>query len=144
MAINPAHQPARADYVVALTRLGRFEQARAAFEPLGAPARADLRLAAIGRLLDAAEQAAGVDGEAQARAAVAEAPEDPARRMTLANWLFANSRWAESMDELLVVAANHRRFGDDVARRTMLAIFELCGDPALAAAYRRRLSASLF
>ena len=64
--------------------------------------------------------------------------------MTLANWLFANSRWAESMDELLVVAANHRRFGDDVARRTMLAIFELCGDPALAAAYRRRLSASLF
>ncbi len=39
LAINPAHQPARADYVVALTRLGRFEQARAAFEPRGARPR---------------------------------------------------------------------------------------------------------
>jgi putative thioredoxin len=144
LAINPANQQARADYVVALTRLGRFKQARTAFEPLAGPALADLRLAAIGRLLDASEAAASIDSEADARSAVAEAPEDNARRLALAYWLMARSRWADAMDELLVIAARDRKFGGDIARKSILAVFELCPDAALVATYRRKLSASLY
>ena len=144
LAINPANQQARADYVTALTRLGRFQQARTAFEPLARAASADLRLAAIGRLLEASEAAASVDGEAEARSAVAQAPEDHARRLTLAHWLMAQSRWADALDELLVIAARDRKFGDDIARKTILAVFELCPDQALVSAYRRKLSASLY
>ena len=48
------------------------------------------------------------------------------------------------MDELLVIAGRDRQFGDDIARRTMLAIFELCPDAALVSTYRRKLSASLY
>ena len=144
LAINPANQQARADYVTALTRLGRFEQARTAFEPLASAAMADLRLAAIGRLLDASEAAASLDGEAQARAAVDLAPEDNACRLTLAQWLMAHSRWADALDELLVIAGRDRKFGGDIARKTILAIFELCPDPQLVSAYRRKLSARLY
>jgi putative thioredoxin len=143
LAVNPADQQVRADYVVALARLGRFEQARKIFEPLGAPARSDLRLAAVARLLDACEGSA-LDGEAGLRAAVAQAPEDNDARLALAQWLMAQSRWAGAMDELLVIAGRDRQFGDDLARRTMLAIFELCPDAALVSTYRRKLSASLY
>jgi putative thioredoxin len=48
------------------------------------------------------------------------------------------------MDELLVIAGRDRAFGDDIARRTILAIFDLCPDAALVSSYRRKLSASLY
>jgi len=144
LAVNPANREARADYVTALTRLGRLEQARSVFEPLESAARGNLRLAASGRLLEAYEAAASVGGEAEARAAVAEAPEDNAARLGLARWLMAQSRWAEAMDELLVIAARDRQFGEDIARKSILAIFELCRNPALVSTYRRKLSASLY
>jgi putative thioredoxin len=143
LAINPADQKIRSEYVIALTRLGRFEQARKIFEPLGAPARSDLRLAAVARLLDACEGSA-LDGEAGLRKAVEQSPEDHDARLALAQWLMAQSRWAESMDQLLVIAGRDRKFGDDIARRMMLAVFELCPDAALVASYRRKLSASLY
>jgi putative thioredoxin len=144
LAINPADREARADYVTALTRLGRFPEARAAFEPLAGAARGDHRLAASGRLLEACEAAASMAGEAQVRAAVEQAPGDNRARLALAHWLMAQSRWADAMDELMVIAARDRRFGEDIARRTILAIFELCGDPVLVSAYRRKLSASIY
>jgi putative thioredoxin len=143
LAINPADQKIRSEYVIALTRLGRFEQARKIFEPLGAPARSDLRLAAVARLLDACEGST-LDGEPGLRKAVEQSPEDNDARLALAQWLLAQSRWAESMDELLVIAGRDRKFGDDIARRMMLAVFELCPDAALVASYRRKLSASLY
>ena len=144
LAINPANREARADYVMALTRLGKFEQARSAFEPLAGAARADLRLAAVERLLEASETAASMDGEAEARSAVAQAPQDNGRRLALAHWLMAQSRWSEAMDELLVIAGRDRKFGDDIARKTLLAVFELCPDTAVVSAYRRKLSARLY
>jgi len=143
LAINPADQKIRTEYVVALTRLGRFEQARQIFEPLGALAGSDLRLAAVARLLDACEGTA-LDGEAGLRKAVEQAPDDHDARLALAQWLMTQSRWDESMDELLVIAGRDRKFGDDIARRMMLAIFELCPDAALVSSYRRKLSTSLY
>ena len=144
LAINPANQQARADYVLALTRLSRFEQARTAFEPLLGPARSDLRLAAIGSLLDACEASASVVSEGEVRTAVEQAPQDNALRLRLAHWLMSRSHWAQALDELLVIAARDRKFGGDIARKTILAIFELCPDGALVSAYRRKLSASLY
>ena len=144
LAVNPANREARADYVTALTRLGRLAQARAAFEPLAGWARGDHRLGASGRLLEAYEASASVKDEAEVRAAVAQAPEDNTVRLALAHWLMAQSRWAEAMDELMVIAGRDRRFGEDIARRSILAIFELCRNPSLVSAYRRKLSASLY
>jgi putative thioredoxin len=144
LAINPANHEARAEYVTALIRLDRLEQARVAFQPLDRAAKSDLRLASIARLLDAAEAAVAVTDEGELRRAVAELPQDNARRLLLAQWLMTQSRWAEAMDELLLIAGRDRKFGDDIARRNILAIFELCPDAALVSSYRRKLSASLY
>jgi putative thioredoxin len=67
LAMNPANREARVEYVMALLRMGRLEQARTAFEPLAAAARSDLRLAATARLLDATEAAATAAGESPRR-----------------------------------------------------------------------------
>jgi putative thioredoxin len=45
---------------------------------------------------------------------------------------------------LLAIVERDRAFGDDVGRKTMLAVFEMAaGDPALVGPYRRKLAAAL-
>ncbi len=143
LAINPADTEARADYVTALLRQDRLEQARRVFEPLQATAASAPRLAALKRQLDGAAAGLPLPDENELRMAVAADPVDSSARLTLADWLLERRRWAEAMDELLVVIGQDRAFGDDLARRTLLAAFDRCDDPALVAAYRRRLGATL-
>jgi len=48
------------------------------------------------------------------------------------------------MDELLTIIRNDRSFGDDAARKGLLAVFELLGEEdELVATYRRRLSSAM-
>ena len=143
LAINPAQDGARAEYVRLLLSLGRVQEARTAYEPLRVPARSDLALAALGQLLDASSANIAPDAEQSLRAALAADPDSLEIRFQLAQVLMAASRWQAAMDELLVIIARDRKFRDDAARKTMLAIFELCGDPQLVGAYRRKLSAGL-
>lgn len=143
LAINPADQAARVDYVTALLRLGRIAQARTTFEPLAGRATTDPRLAAVARMLESAEQHGAMPAEAALRDRVASHPDDSGARLALADWLLARDRWAEAMDEMLFVVASDRAFGDDLARRSLLAAFDRCDDAALVATYRRRLGATL-
>lgn len=146
LAINPAQDAVRADYVRLLLRMGRHRDALPAFEPLRTAARSDLSLAALAQCLDAARELAEMahqpDGETRLRSAVAstDSLED---RFRLAQWLMLHNRWQDAMDQCLVIIGRDRRFRDDAARKTMLAIFELCGDAQLVGAYRRKLSAGL-
>jgi putative thioredoxin len=53
-------------------------------------------------------------------------------------------RLQEAMDELLTIIQNDRSFGDDAARKGLLAVFELLGEENdLVATYRRRLSSAM-
>ena len=103
-----------------------------------------LALAALSMWLDA-QQVAGdlgedAGGERAAREAVDAQPDDSAARHRLAQWLIGQERWTEALDELLAIVGRDRAFGDDLARRTVLAVFELCGDPALVWTAAPRLS----
>ncbi len=144
LAINPAQDGARAEYVRVLLSLERTHEARTAYEPLRGPARSDLALAALGQLVDASLASATPDAEQGLRTALAADPESLELRFQLAQVLMAASRWQDCMDELLIIIARDRGFREDAARKTMLAVFELCGDPALVGAYRRKLSAGLY
>jgi putative thioredoxin len=144
LALNPALDAVRATYVHTLLRLGDVALARRAFEPLRVRARADLKLAALATVLDAAEATGDVGDEAPLRAAVDAAPADPAPRLRLAQWRMARGLWQPAMDALLELVRIDRRFGDDAGRRGLLAVFELCDDEALVRDYRRRLSAGLY
>jgi putative thioredoxin len=143
LALNPSLDAARREYVRALVSLGRADEARRAFEPLAANRKASLPDAALAQLLDAADEAANGPAEAALRATIGKDPADVDARYALARRLLATGRWAEAIDELLEVIRRDRSFRDDLARLTMLAVFELCDDAALVGAGRRRLGAAL-
>ena len=78
-------------------------------------------------------------------AKVAASPGDLASRLELAELRIARSAWADAMEELLEIVARDRGFGDDIGRKTMLAVFEKAEEQReLVAAYRKRLSTLLF
>ena len=147
LAVNPAQDPVRAEYVRLLIRLGRAQDAAPAFEPLRRAAASDLGIAALARLLEATQALEGIatsaDAEAQLRQKFSQSGslDDQFR---LAQWLMLRERWSEAMDECLLIIQRDRRFNDDAPRKTILAIFELCGDAQLVGTYRRKLSAGLY
>jgi putative thioredoxin len=143
LALNPALDSVRATYVNTMLRLGDPVRARLAFEPLRSRASANLKLAAMAMLIDAAEATADVPDEAPLRAAIEAEPRSSAARLRLAQWLMAHSRWQPAIEALLDLVRQDRHFGNDAGRRGLLAVFELCDDAALVRDARRRLSAGL-
>jgi putative thioredoxin len=137
----PARADLRAERVRMLIRLGRDAEAGEAFAPLAGGADHDLGLAALRLLLEARRDARRWPSEAPLRQAVVADPADPGARWRLAQWLMAAESWPEAMETLAGLAESDRAYGHDAGRRGLLAAFELCGDPALVAAYRRRLAA---
>ena len=144
LALNPAITGARAAYVEALLRLGETARAQLAFEPLREAARADLKLAALAMVIDAAQATADLPDETPLREAVAAEPTSASARLQLAQWRLARGHWREAMDELLELVRLDRHHGDDAGRRGLLAAFELADDPALVSTYRRRLASGLY
>lgn len=144
LAVDPSQDEVRADYVRALIKLDRLDEAWRAWLPLRERSTGKPPLRALALLLDAHQAAEDVGTEQAARDVVAARPGDSAARYRLAQWLIAAERWAEALDELLAIVAADRAYGDDLARRTMLAVFELAADAALVADYRRRLAATIY
>ncbi|MGB7931146.1 MAG: tetratricopeptide repeat protein [Gammaproteobacteria bacterium] len=71
-------------------------------------------------------------------------PGDSQTRYRLAARYVLADRPQEAMDELLTIIQNDRSFGEDAARKGLLAVFELLGDEdELVATYRRKLSAAM-
>jgi putative thioredoxin len=71
-------------------------------------------------------------------------PGDSQTRYRLAARYVLADRLQEAMDELLTIIQNDRSFGDDAARKGLLAVFELLGEEdELVATYRRRLSSAM-
>jgi putative thioredoxin len=71
-------------------------------------------------------------------------PGDSQTRYRLAARYVLADRLQEAMDELLFIIQNDRSFGDDAARKGLLAVFELLGEEdELVATYRRRLSSAM-
>jgi len=86
--------------------------------------------------------AAGED-EAALRARLAADDSDLDARLKLANLLVATGQHEAGMDELLEIVRRDRSFGDDIGRKTLLAVFELLGGGELASRYRRMLASAI-
>ena len=71
-------------------------------------------------------------------------PGDSQTRYRLAARYVLTDRLQEAMDELLTIIRNDRSFGDDAARKGLLAVFELLDEEdELVATYRRKLSSAM-
>jgi len=130
VAINPANDAARVDYLRALLTLGRVEEARRAYEPVAHQVVPDARLVACGLWLDACEKAPSARSPEALAAAIAANRRDFEARHELAQTHFAAQRFTEAMDELLEIIMRDKSWNDELARKTYVAILTLMAKPA--------------
>jgi len=129
VAIDPANDAARYDYVKLLLERGELAKARQAFEPVAGKVLADARLDAVGRWLDACEAAPRARSADALAAAIAANRRDFDARFELAQTHFAAGRFTQAMDELLEIVMRDKAWNDELARKTYVAILELMSKP---------------
>jgi putative thioredoxin len=134
VAIDPANDVARYDYLRALLTMGRVDDARRAFDPVASKVMLDARLAAAGHWLAACEKAASARSPDQLAAAIAASKRDFDARFELAQTHFAAQRFTQAMDELLEIVMRDKAWNGELARKTYVAILELMSKPAPAKA----------
>jgi putative thioredoxin len=155
VATDPSSDDARFEYVKALLQAGRVADAKRAFEPVAAKAPAVRRLDALKRWLDAVDfaQGEGKAGVAGFDAKIAANKRDFDARYGRARLLMAQQQWTAAMDELLEILMRDKAWGEELARKTYIAILEIIETPRpkvaegqippddpMVATYRRRLS----
>jgi putative thioredoxin len=130
VAIDPANDAARAEYVRRLIEAGRIAQARQAWEPVAGKAMLDARIAALGHWLDACEKTPGARSPQALAAAIEANRRDFDARFELAQAHFAAGRFTDAMDALLEIVMRDKAWNDELARKTYVAILELMSKPA--------------
>ena len=101
-------------------------------------------LAALRARLGFLESAAAGPDVASARAALAVDPGDAGARHALAAHHAVAGDYAAALEEWLTLLRRDRTYGDDVARRSMLAVFDLLGGAdERVAPFRRRMASLL-
>ncbi|QBC33924.1 thioredoxin [Pandoraea sp. XY-2] len=147
LALDPAHDEVRLDLVDVLLGMGEVDGARAELTLLSprTAASGDARIAALNTRIAAAEQASHLPSAQALLARVQADPDNLQARLDLANRYLADRTYEPALQALLDIVQRDRAFGDDAARKSMLAIFDALSetDPATVAAWRRKLSAAL-
>jgi len=91
------------------------------------------------------DQCQEAGGEAACRQKLAANPKDLEARLGLASCLASEGKYPEALEEFLAIVAKDKRFRDEAARKSMLAIFSLVGERSdLAEEYRQRLARTLY
>jgi putative thioredoxin len=107
-------------------------------------AQTDPRHRALHLALDSRQKAAQLPDAAGLQQAIATNPADLQARLDLAQLHVAQQAFEPALEQLLEIVQRDRSFGDDIGRKSMLAVFDLmAGQPAQLAAWRRRLSSAL-
>lgn len=130
---DPANDDVRADYVRLLITTGDTAKASAALhEPLAREPR-PLRFDALARWLAAIgfaqKDERGQWSAAQFDARIAENKRDFDIRFAKAQTLMAKGEWTAAMDELLEIVMRDKKWNDEAARKTYVAILDLITPP---------------
>ena len=154
VATDPANDDARFDYVKLLLQLGRVDDAKVAFAPVIAKTATVRRFDSLQRWQTAIDFAdARADGATGFETRIAANKRDFEARFGNAQCLMARQQWTAAMDELLEILMRDKTWGEDLARKTYIAILDVIEPPKLkvadgqippddpvVATYRRRLS----
>ncbi len=130
VAIDPANDDARYDYVKLLLERGALAQAENAFEPVAKKAAASPRLEALAHWIAAQRAAASAREDAALLAAIGANKRDFEARFELAQKHFAAGRFTQAMDELLEIVMRDKSWNGDAARKTYVAVLTLMAKPA--------------
>lgn len=133
LAVNPANDDARYEYVKLLMAVGELDKAQAALAPALAQIPLQLRFEALHHWGQAL-QFAHTDERAQWQmsqfdALIEKNKRDFDTRLAKARLLMAAAEWTEAMDELLEIVMRDKTWSDQVARKNIVAILELLTPP---------------
>lgn len=133
LAVNPANDEARFDYVKLLIAMGELETAQAALAPALAQIPLQLRFDALHHWLQAMVFATtderGQWELAQFDAVIEKNKRDFDTRLAKARLLMAAGQWTQAMDELLEIIMRDKAWSDQAARKHFVAILELLTPP---------------
>jgi putative thioredoxin len=145
LALDPACDPARLDFVAVLLNRGEVAGARAHFGLLSARAPACAAYGTTRERLETAELAALLPPADHLERRIEFDENDLQARSDLAELMIAQGDFEPAMEQLLEIARRDRTFKEDVGRRRLLEVFELAAAyPELVSDYRSRLSAVIF
>lgn len=133
LAINPANDDARYDYVKLLIGAGQLQEAEAALQPALVQIPVQLRFEALATWRDAllavAEDPRSGWDIAQFDAGIAQNKRDFDLRLAKARVLLARGESTAAMDELLEIVMRDKKWGDEAPRKLYVAILELMTPP---------------
>jgi putative thioredoxin len=129
LAVNPANDDARFDYVKLLITAGHLDDAGAALQPALVQIPVQLRFEALANwrlALQAVQADERRDWSVeQFDAKIAENKRDFDLRLAKARVLLARGDLVPAMDELLEIIMRDKKWGDETPRKTYVAILEL-------------------
>jgi len=142
--LEPANEEVRIAQAALLTELGKRDQARQIIQTLKPLTQMDERVSALKAKLDLAEGAAEAPSEARLNRRIADNPNDVEARLQLAHQHVARKAYREALEQLLEAVRADRTYRDDVARKTMLKVFELLGNQGeLVSEFRKKLASAM-
>jgi putative thioredoxin len=133
LSINPGNDDARYDYVKLLIENDMIDDAEAALAPALAQIPRQLRFEALGQFIDAIQFALrddrGTWTAAQFEERIAANKRDFDTRLAKARVQMVTGDWTGAMDELLEIIMRDKAWGNEVPRKTYVAILELLSPP---------------
>lgn len=141
--MDPANTEVRVDLAVLLANNGDANAARKLLEALPAEVQAKEEIKALLSQLKFVDLAAGLPDVASLQARLDQDPKDTEAAYELAMHALLAGDHEAAMDQLLAIIMRDRAFKDDLARTTLLEIFNMLGDDPLVKHYRRRLFTAL-
>ena len=129
LAVNPANDDARFEYVKLLMAIGELEKAQSALAPALAQIPLQLRFEALkhwGEALHFAETDERAQWQvAQFDALIEKNKRDFDTRLAKARLLMAAAEWTAAMDELLEIVMRDKTWNEGAARKNIVAVLEL-------------------
>ena len=144
LADDPDNQDARLLQAELHAALQEYDQAETVLQSLPADVQLSGPAKAVKARLHFARTAQAAASIADLQAQLAQNPKDSAARYALAAQLVVQNDMQAALDELLTLVRKDRSYGEDAGRKAMLELFALLGESPLVAAYRAKLSSSLY
>jgi len=140
-ALDPANEDVRIDRAELLIAAGRHAEARELLAGLAPLTRMDDRVSALEARLDLAEDAAAAPSPQLLEERIARDGGDLEARLQLAHSHVARKDYRTALEQLLEIVRRDRSYRDDVARKTILKVFEQLGNSGeLVSEFRKRLA----
>lgn len=143
--LDPANDDVRIDRAAILAEGGRHDEARQLIDSLAPLVQMDDRVSALKARLDLAQSAAAAPSDDVLRARIVRDENDLEARLQLAHQHVARREYRPALEHLLEIVRRDRNYRDDIARKTMLKVFELLRtQDELVSEFRRKLASAMY